>query len=115
MAVQKLERNQWHPFFEHVSKILVGKRAEIEVAALDLGDQVEAEWLPVLGIVYDPKNDVLEIALDGVDHLIQKPQEIYIDIGEGVLANLEVIDGAGVNQIVQLRDPLMLPAPSGAS
>ena len=111
MAVQKLERNQWHPFFEHVSKVLVGKRAEIEVAALDLGDQVEAEWLPTLGIAYDPKNDVLEIALDRVDHLIQKPQEIYIDNGEGVLANLH---GAGVNQIVQLRDPLMLPSPNAA-
>ena len=40
------------------------RRAEIEVASLDLGDQIEAEWLPLLGITYDDKDDVLEIALE---------------------------------------------------
>ena len=33
-----------------VSKLLEAKEAEIEVASLKLGDQVEAEWLPLIGI-----------------------------------------------------------------
>src|ERR1700716_2179183 len=37
-----------------VSKVLPAKQAEIEVASLKLGDQVEAEWLPLLGLAYDP-------------------------------------------------------------
>ena len=90
-------------------------RAEIEVASLTLGDQIEAEWLPLLGITYDPKDDVLEIALDGLDHLIPRPQELYADTGAGALLSFEVIDGDGASQIIMLREPLMLPAPSSTS
>jgi Family of unknown function (DUF5335) len=43
-----------------VSRALLGKRAKIGVASLVLGDQIEAEWVPVLGITYDQKDDVLE-------------------------------------------------------
>lgn len=114
MAVRKLDKVQWRPFFDLVSKGLVGKRAEIEVASLDLGDQIEAEWLPLLGITYDEKDDIVEIALDGHDHIINEPQEIYADLGPTGLVNMEIVDRVGVRQIVQLRDPLMLPAPSAA-
>ena len=48
--LRSVPRAEWRTFFDHVSASLLGKRAEIEVAALDLGDQVIAEWLPVLGI-----------------------------------------------------------------
>lgn len=115
MATRKLDKAEWNPLLARVSKSLVGKRAEIEVASLKLGDQVEAEWLPILGIAYDPKDDIVEIALDGVDHLISDPQEVWVDIGPaGLLVSLEVIGGDGTRQIVMLRDPLMLPAPSAA-
>jgi hypothetical protein len=112
MAILKLEKTEWRSFFDRITKALVGKRAEIEVDSLDLGSQIEAEWLPLLGIAYDPKDDVLEIALDGHDHLIAKPKEVYVDIGATGLANLQVVDRNGVSQIVKLRDPLMLPAPA---
>ena len=111
---KKLEKSQWSVYFDLISKALTGKRAEIEVASLKLGHQIEAEWLPFFGISYDPKNNVIALALEGHDHLIHKPREIYIE-GEGLsLASLEVIDADGVRQIVVLRDPLMLPAPSAA-
>ena len=111
---KKLEKSQWSVYFDLISKALTGKRAEIEVASLKLGDQIEAEWLPFFGISYDPKDDVIALALEGHDHLIHNPREIYIE-GEGLeLASLEVIDADGVRQIVVLRDALMLPAPSAA-
>jgi hypothetical protein len=114
MAVRKLEKSEWHPFFDAMSKTLVGKRAEIEVASLDVGDQIEAEWVPIIGITYDHKDDIIEIALEGVDHLIPKPREVYVDIGATGLVNLEIVDAEDKHQIVLLRDPLMLPAPSNA-
>src|SRR3979411_2665921 len=107
---KKLEKSQWRAYFDRVSKALIGKRAEIEVASLKLGDQIAAEWLPLVGITYDPKDDILEVALDGVDHLITKPREIYVEEQGLELAAVEVIDAEGVRQIVVLRDPLMLPA-----
>jgi hypothetical protein len=115
MSARKLEKSEWRPFFDRVSKLLVDKRAEIEVASLSLGDQIEAAWLPLIGITYDPKDDLVEIALEGVDHMIRKPREIYVDGGPIGLESVEIVDANGVKQIVLLRDPLMLPAPEHAS
>lgn len=114
MAIQKLEKDKWRSFFDLASKGLLGMRAEIEVASLAIGAQIEAEWLPLLGISYDPKDDVVEVALDGVDHLIQKPKEIYIDGGPAGLSGIEIINQDDVREIIRLRDPLMLPPPSEA-
>jgi hypothetical protein len=112
--VKKLEKSEWSVYFDLIAKTLTGKRAEIEVASLNHGDQIEAEWLPFYGISYDPRDDLIALALEGHDHLIHKPREIYIE-GEGLeLSSLEVIDADGVRQIVVLRDPLVLPAPSAA-
>jgi hypothetical protein len=115
MTAQKIDRAEWQTFFDTLSKGLLGMRAEIEVASLALGDQIAAEWVLLLGITYDPKDDVLEIALDGLDHMIRRPQEIYADSGAGALLSFEVIDADGVSQIIMLREPLMLPAPSSTT
>jgi hypothetical protein len=111
MAPTKLDKSEWQPFFDGLSQVLIGKRAEIEVDSLAIGSQIQAEWLPLLGITYDPKDDIIEIALEGVDHLVNKPREVYVDFGVGGLTSLEIIDGEGTQQIVNLRDPLALPPP----
>lgn len=115
MSIVKLEKSAWHPYFDGVSKVAGGsKRAEVEVASLNLGDQIEAQWLPLKGIVYDPKDDLIEVVLEGLDHLISKPRQVFIDQEAVVLRSLEVIDENGVRQIIKLRDPLMLPPPEHA-
>jgi hypothetical protein len=115
MTVRKLEKTQWRPYFDRVSEFLIGKRAEIEVESLALGAQIEAEWLPLLGITYDPKNDLLEIELENLDHMIRAPQAVYIDDSPPGLTSMEVVDRDGIQQIIRLRDPLMLPPPSAAA
>jgi hypothetical protein len=113
MTVRTLDKSEWQAFCDHVSKELVGKRAEIEVTSLELGHQVEAKWWPVTGVVYDPKNDLFEIALenlDHLDHLVRRPRELYIDIGSTGLKYLDVVDGEGVLHHVEFRNPLMLPS-----
>lgn len=111
---KQLEKSQWRTYFDRVSKALPGKRAEVEVASLSLGDQIEAEWAPILGISYDPKDDEVVIILEGHEHLIPKPREIYLEEEGLELARVEVVDKDGTHQIVTLRDPLMLPAPAKA-
>jgi hypothetical protein len=111
MATRKLDKKKWKTFFDRVSKMLEGKQAEIEVASLRLGAQVEAEWLPLHGITYDHKDDLIEVTLDGLDHIITKPREIYVEDGIAGLESVEIVDADGVKQIVKLRNELMLPAP----
>lgn len=112
MATRKLEKQQWHAFFDRVTKMLEGKQTEIEVASLRLGDQIGAEWLPLIGITYDPNDDIVEVALEGLDHLITRPREIYVEDGSNGVAALEVVDADDVKQIIRFRDPLMLPGPA---
>jgi hypothetical protein len=115
MATVKLDKEAWHSYFDRISKMVLGKQAEIEVASLNLGDQIQAEWVPLLGITYDPKNDLVEVLLEGLDHLIRHPRHIYVDHGPAGLTSMEVIDTDDVRQIIRLRDPIMLPysAPAG--
>jgi len=75
-----------------MAKGLRGKRAEIEVESMELRDQIEVEWVPLLGITYDPKSDIPEIALDGLERLVSKPQQIFVDVRGAGLDSFEVID-----------------------
>jgi hypothetical protein len=68
----------------------------------------------MLGVERDPNEDVLRITLDGLEHVIPKPREIFVDEGEVGLSSFEVVDADNVRQIVQLREPLKLPPPPGA-
>jgi len=102
-------QSEWRPFFDRMSKALVGKWAEIEVASLDIGDQIVAEWIPLLGITYDGKDDLLDVALDRSDHLIRHPRQILVEESDAGLACVAVVDKDGARQVVRLKTPLMLP------
>lgn len=111
MAIEQVDRQLWQAYFDRMSKQLSGKSAEIDVEALQIGSQIEAEWVPLLGISYDPANNALSVAVEGLNHMIYKPQSVYVDVELGQLASMEVIDSDNVRHIVRLRDPLLLPPP----
>lgn len=111
MAAEQIERMRWTEFFDNLTRILVGKQAEIEVAGLDLGDQIAVQWAPLIGISYDEKDDLIEIALDELDHLIRSPRSIYVDQGIGGILAIAIDDSDGHRQIVKLKNPVALPSP----
>jgi len=105
---------EWRGFFDRLSKAALGKRADIEVASLDLGDQVIAEWMPLVGITYDSGDDLLDVALDGgTNHLIRHPRDIVVEEDAGSIRSVTVVDGEGTRQVVKLREPLTLPPVQG--
>ena len=115
MAATEIDRSHWAPFLDTVTNSLIGKQAEIEVVSLDLGDQIESEWTSLIGITYDRKDDLIEIALDQLDHMVRSPRQLFVDYAVGdIVAAIEIVDGEGNRQIVKFRDPLALPAPSVA-
>jgi hypothetical protein len=109
MQLQKLDRWQWTGVCAAISLGLLGKRAEIEVVSPTDGLLTEAPRQPVLGIVYDQSNDALKIMLDGLDHFIFNPTELYLEFALGSVQSLGILDRENAWQIVLLRDPLMLP------
>ena len=108
----RTERSEWKPLLDRLSKTLIGKRAEVEIAALPLGDQVVAEWLPLLGITYDHKDDLVEVAMDGLDHLIRSPREINLLQQDGLWSAVRIVDAEDLQHIITLKEPLMLPPPA---
>lgn len=115
MSIEKLDKESWAAYFDSVSKVLAGKQAEIDVESLSLGVQVASRFAPLHGITYDHRSEMLEIMLERWEHNIPHLNEIWID-REGISLNsIRVVDTDGVEQIIKLRDPLMLPDPHMAA
>ena len=53
MTVRRLQKPEWKAYFDHLSKNLIGERAEVEIAGLAPGDRIEARWVPLIGITYE--------------------------------------------------------------
>jgi len=104
-----VDKEDWASFLEWVTQSLSGGRVEIDVLALDIGAQVQARALPLLGLAYDRKSDVIEVALDGLDHLIHRPRELTAHEEEDGLTSIRVVVDDDVVQIIKLTGPLNLP------
>jgi uncharacterized protein DUF5335 len=115
MATRRIDKAEWRDFMDSLTHDLVGQQAEVEIAALGLGTRIAAEWLGLFGFNYDPRADVIEIALDGVDHMIHAPREVWVELGGASgLSALEIVAADDTRQIVRLREPLRLAAPAHA-
>lgn len=110
MATRELERSRWKDYFDSVSERIGSERVEVEVEGMELGDQIEIEWMALNGLAYDPKDDLFEVVTDAVDHLIHHPRSIYVDDSIEGLHSVEVIDADGNKQIIMLKVPLKLPS-----
>jgi hypothetical protein len=113
-----LPKQAWKSYFEAMSDALSGKWAELEVATLDLGDQIVAERLPLLGITYDTKDDLVDVSLGGenqLNHLIRHPSQIAVVEGVEGLRSIAITSGDGAVQVLRLRDPLRLPPATSGS
>lgn len=112
MAISKIDKPKWQDYFDRVSRVLAGKNAELEVDALEIGSQIELEWVPLMGMLYDPQGDIIAVMVEGLDHMIRHPQTLFVDMTGSALTSLEVVDAGQMHHIIRLRDPLMLPAPA---
>ena len=107
--MHSVPRDEWRSFFDRMSKSLLGKLAEVEAASLDLGDQIVDEWIPMVGITYDSKDDLLDVALDRANHLIRRPRQIVVEEADGGLKSMTVLDAGGTRHTVRLKVPISLP------
>ena len=106
----KLSKSQLSKLFQGVAEQLEGKPVEVQVASLKLGERGHPNWLPLLGLSYDPQHDAIEIVLRGLDVTVPKPREIHFDGAGGQWSTLDIVDAEGVQHIVRFKEPLLLPA-----
>lgn len=108
MSTRTLARAEWRQYCDRVSKQIAGRQVELDVASLKLGDRVQAHWLPLLGVVFDVRGDVVEIALDGVGHSILAPREILLEETERGLVAIEIVAADDTVETLRFREPLHL-------
>ncbi len=107
-TTRALARAEWRRYCDRISKRIAGRRVELDVASLGLGDRVEARWLPLHGLVFDSRGDVLEIALDGIGHSILAPRKIQVEETERGLVALEIVAVDDTVETLRFREPLLL-------
>jgi hypothetical protein len=111
MTLTELPRAQWQQFFDRASKELGARPTKVEVTGLGLGDQLAAEWVELIGVTYEPKDDMLTVAVEGLQHRIEHPKAIHVERDAQHLASMEVLGPDGTHHIIQFSAPLELPAP----
>ncbi len=113
MALKRIDRSEWQDFFDKVSKSMKDQQAEIEVAAFSVFDQIEAEWLTIIGISYDPKDDIISVYLenekgDNLDHLIHRPEKVEVYYKDDAITEFSILSNDGSDTIIRLKSPLKL-------
>ncbi len=79
---------------------------ELEVVSLSIGDRLVSRWVPLIGLTYDSRANVLQIALPNVDHAIESPQALWIDETPRGLVAIEIATADSKNEVLRLREPL---------
>ncbi len=111
MAMQKLQDAQWKEYFNRVSRAASGMSVEVDISGLSGTPMIEAHNLPLTGITYDAKDDLVDIAVGTLGNIIEHPREVYVDYQDDGLHAIEVVDAEGNHEILKLNKPLLVIAP----
>ncbi len=97
-------------YFDHFSSVIPTQLVEIEVAGLDIGDQIAAEWVALEGISYDSKDDIIVVDLaDEYQHTIKNPQQVAVEEDNDGIHSIEIKCGEGHLHILKLKNAMPLP------
>ena len=103
-----INKTEYKKYFDDISKLIKGQQVELEVTGLDIGNQLETDWVALEGFSYDPRAEVLVVHTPLLDHGIYHPIEI-ISAEDGLsITSLSIKDTEEHTHIVQFRRPLML-------
>jgi hypothetical protein len=103
-----LDKSEWRDELIKLWRKLDGKDIQIEVEALNLGDQVEAEYVPLKGLSYDPKDDVVQVWVGALEHMINKPQKIMLAVEKGRLLAVEITDADGEQHLIKPQEAVLI-------
>ncbi len=107
---RKLERSEWMPYFNKVTKVVRGRMVDIDVLSDEFGAQKDISRHRLLGLSYDPDDNVLEVECNEIDHLIEDPKEVYLEVEGTDLRSFMVVQSDDTRQVVRLSWADEIPA-----
>lgn len=103
-----VDRSEWAAVLDRVTKRHQGELVTIELLDPTYGDMHEAERLPFAYVAYDPRDDVVIVAVGGessrypviLRHIINHPTEVSTAEERAAGAAIRVIDAEGTPTLV---------------
>lgn len=114
--MREIPRSEWVKFLDSFSRQHEGWLVTVEVLGAEIGAQVEAQELPLVGITAELKGgdeDAITIILGGqstdrVTHNITQPTHVRIEQTEsGADMTLQIESGDGVTTLVRFRSAML--------
>jgi hypothetical protein len=108
LETKKIPQDQLETYFDAFTKHFLlhdsTNAVDVELVAPDWGDQFAAEGAHLYGITYDPKDDAIEFELEGGDHRIQHPLEVWVaeEIDTFIKA-IQVVREDGAREIARVN------------
>ncbi len=116
MATREIPREEWPSFFETFSRLHEGWRVTVEALATDIGDQVEAEGLPLAEITAEKEPDgreVLSLILGApgepasVTKIVDNPRRVFLlQTDEGMDSALEIEADDDTRLLLKLQEAM---------
>jgi len=103
-----IPRDRLAEYFEDFTKRFLRDGAteavDVEVLNPEQGDQYVTEGARLMGITYEPAENVLEFALDSGDHRVVEPKEVWtVQEKDGFVSSIEVVRKDSVKEIVKVH------------
>ncbi|MFQ3199036.1 MAG: hypothetical protein ACI8R9_001577 [Paraglaciecola sp.] len=107
MSTNKIARDDWAHYFDSLSNFVEGTEVEIDVLGREIGAQVEVKSVALQGLNYDQKDKVFTVITPEFEHLIQEPEEIYVDYRNDELKSIKITAHDGNVHIVKLSSKMV--------
>jgi len=108
-TTKQLPVHEWKTYFDAFTRKHLRPEAAgivtIQAISPRIGDQVFAENARLIAITYDPHGKTLEVQLEGDDHLVLKPAEVWVLEGDrdDVIATFEFVRPDGIKEILHVQ------------
>lgn len=108
METTKIPADQLEARFDKFTKRFLLREsttaADVEILAPDWGDQFAFQGAHLRGITYDPKERAIEFSLDGGDHRVLQPKEVWtVEEPDGFIKAIEIVHDDSTREIVSVN------------
>src|SRR6185503_13512728 len=120
IETRRVPTDQLEQLFTHFTRNFLIREStnsvDVEVLGADSGDQFEAEGAKIFGITFDPKANSVEFELDGGDHRIINPKEVWVaEEPDGFIKAVEVVRDDGTREVARVKRGAVAPASLGGA
>jgi hypothetical protein len=117
LETKRVPNDQLKTYFDKFTRHFLSREStnavDVEVLAPDWGDQFAAEGAHLFGITYDPKDNALEFEIEGGDHRVTRPKEVWTaEEFDGFVKAIEIVRDDGTREVARVNRLGITPASS---